>query len=34
LVEDPSKALIPGATITAINTQTGEKASTTTNKEG
>src|ERR1700735_1341320 len=34
LVDDPSKALIPAATITAINTQTGEKASTTTNKEG
>jgi Carboxypeptidase regulatory-like domain/TonB dependent receptor len=34
LVDDPAKALIPGATITAINTQTGEKASTTTNKEG
>lgn len=34
LVEDSSKALIPDATITAINTQTGEKASTTTNKEG
>jgi hypothetical protein len=34
LVDDPSKALIPGATITAINTQTGEKQSTTTNKEG
>jgi hypothetical protein len=34
LVDDPSKALIPGATITAINTQTGEKASTMTNKEG
>jgi hypothetical protein len=34
LVDDPAKALIPGASITAINTQTGEKASTTTNKEG
>jgi len=34
LVDDPSKALIPGATITAINTQTGDKASTTTNRSG
>ena len=34
LVDDPSKALIPGASITAINTATGEKQSTTTNKEG
>jgi hypothetical protein len=34
LVDDPAKALIPGATVTAINTQTGGKQSTTTNKEG
>jgi hypothetical protein len=33
-VDDPTKALIPKASITAINTQTGVKTSTTTNNSG
>lgn len=32
--DDPSKAVIPGVQITAINTQTGEKSSTLTNRSG
>jgi hypothetical protein len=33
-VDDPSKALIAGASVTAINTQTDATASTSTNKDG
>jgi Carboxypeptidase regulatory-like domain/TonB-dependent Receptor Plug Domain len=33
-VDDPSKAMIPKASITAINTQTGVKSSTTSNSAG
>jgi hypothetical protein len=33
-VDDPSKAVIPQVSITAINTQTGVKSSTTTNRSG
>lgn len=33
-VDDPSKASIPGAAITAINTQTGVRTSSTTNSDG
>ncbi len=34
VVDDPSKAVIAGALITAINTETGVKSSTTTNNSG
>jgi hypothetical protein len=34
VVDDPSKAVIAGAQITAINTETGVKSSTTTNNSG
>ncbi len=34
VVDDPSKAVITGAQITAINTETGVKSSTTTNNSG
>ena len=33
-VDDPTKAVISGAQITAINTQTGVRTSTTTNSSG
>ena len=34
IVDDPSKAAIPGVSITAINTETGEKKQTLTNSSG
>jgi hypothetical protein len=34
LIDDPQKAVIPGVSVTAINTQTGVKTQTLTNKDG